>query len=214
MRRGTHYNWARRTTTLMSENIFTVTFRSVGPVTRTTVGEGQPDPEGEALGDALHWIWCWHLQVDRLHESTLRVTGSGTPIESRRASSRTSYEEHILLVAGWNLARALNRAQPYMPQASISEETGQALRLLRDLYEHWDEQRSAFQVSDTPKVRSAKTLAKLFPEARPWTMVFTSDDWLLGGVVGIGELSKALVPIEHEVLRLEEERMHSLHKGT
>jgi hypothetical protein len=90
----------------MSEQTFTVTFRSVGPVTRTTVGEGKLDPEEEALGDVLHWIWSWHLQVGRLHESTLRVTGTGTPLESRKASSRTSYEEHMLSVArrvGWHL---------------------------------------------------------------------------------------------------------------
>jgi hypothetical protein len=193
----------------MSEKTFTVTFRSVGPVTRTTVGEGKPDPEEEALGDVLHWIWSWHLQVDRLRESTLRVTGTGTPLESRKASSRTSYEEHILSVAGWNLARALSRAQPYIPQAAISENTGKALRLLRHLYEHWDEQRVAFQMSDMPKEKAAREFAKSFPDGRPWTLVFTSDDWLLGGVVGIGELSEALVPIEVEVLRLEAERARS-----
>lgn len=190
----------------MSEKTFTVTFRSVGPVTRTTVGEGKPDPEEEALGDLLHWIWIWHLQVGRLHESTLRATGTGTPLESRRASSRTSYEEHILSVAGWNLARALNRAQPYLSHAAISEKTGQALELLRNLYEHWDEQRVAFQTNDIPKKRSAKKLTELFPEGRPWTLVFTNDDLLLGGVVGIGELSEALVPIEQEIFRLEAER--------
>lgn len=189
----------------MSEKTFTVTFKSVGPVTRTTVGERNPDPKREALGDVLHWIWSWHLQVDRLQESTLRETGKGTQLESRKVSSRTSYEEHMLSVAGWNLARALNRAQVYIPHACISEETGKALRLLRHLYEHWDEQRLAFQMSDIPKERAAKELAKHFPEGRPWTIVFTSDDWLLGGVVGIGELSEALVPIELEILRLEAE---------
>ena len=190
----------------MSEKTFTVTFKSVGPVTRTTVGEGKRDPEEEALGDVLHWVWSWHLQVDRLRESTLRETGTGTPLESRKISSRTSYEEHMLSVAGWNLARALSRAQPYVPQITISDATSTALKLLRHLYEHWDEQRLAFQESDVPKERAAKDLAKFFPEGRPWTLVFTSDDWLLGGVVGIGELSEALVPIEEEVLRLEAER--------
>lgn len=193
----------------MSEKTFTVTFTSVGPVTRTTVGKGKPDPEVEALGDLLHWIWSWHLQVGRLHESTRRATGSETPLESRRASSRTSYEEHMLFVAGWNLARALSRAQPYMSQAAISGETGQALRLLRNLYEHWDEQRLVFQMDNMPKEKSAKAFAERFPEGRPWTLVFTSEDLLLGGVVGIGELSEALVPVEQEVLRLEVERVRS-----
>lgn len=193
----------------MSEKTITITFRSVGPVTRTTVGEGTPDPEEEALGDVLHWIWSWHIQVARFHESTLRETGSGTLLESRKASSRTSYEEHLLSVAGWNLARALNRVQPYIPEAAISEKTSNALKLLRHLYEHWDEQRLAFQVDDIPKERAAKELARLFPEGRPWTIVFKNDDCLLGGVIGIGELSEALVPIEQEVLRLESKRTSS-----
>jgi len=193
----------------MSEKTFTVTFKSVGPITRTTVGEERPDPKEEALGDVLHWIWSWHLQVGRLHESMQVPLNSRDPLGNRKASSRTSYDEHMLLVAGGNLARALNCAKPYMPQISIPEETCKAMKLLRDLYEHWDEQRLVFQEKTRTKKRSAKDLAKHFPAARPWTTVFTDDDVLLGGVVGINELSKTLGPIEQEILRLEAKRGRS-----
>jgi hypothetical protein len=189
----------------MGEKTFTVTFRAVGPITRSTVGEGLPNPEEEALNDVLHWIWSWQLQVDRLRESAFNNPSGETPLDYRKASSRASYDEHIMAVVGWNLARALKRAQPYIQQIAFSVETSKALELLRHLYEHWDEQRPAFQLKDIPKERAAKHLAEQFPEARPWTMVF-ADDWLLAGKVGIGELSEALLPVEQEVLRIEAER--------
>jgi hypothetical protein len=192
----------------MDEKTFTVTFKAVGPITRSTVGEGQPDPEEEALNDVLHWIWSWQLQVDRLRESTFSNPSGEIPLEYRKSSSRASYDEHMVAVVGWNLARALKRAEPYIQLNVFSAETIKALELLRHLYEHWDEQRPAFQLKDKPKERAAKYLADMFPEARPWTMVF-ADDWLLGGQVGIGELSEALLPVEQEVLKLEAERFRS-----
>jgi hypothetical protein len=192
----------------MGEKTFTVTFKAVGPITRSTVGEGLPDPEEEALNDVLHWIWSWQLQVDRLRESTFTNPSGENPLEYRKSSSRASYDEHIVAVVGWNLARALKRAQPYIQQIVLSEDTSKLLALLRHLYEHWDEQRPAFQLKDIPKERAAKQLAEDFPEARPWTLVF-GDDWLLAGKVGIGELSEALLPVEQEILRLEAERVRN-----
>ena len=70
----------------------------------------------------------------------------------------------------------------------------------------WDEQRPAFQSPNAPKDRSAAAFATQFPQGRPWTMVFDKDDWLLGGVLRLNELTRALGTLEPAVLALEAQR--------
>jgi hypothetical protein len=111
----------------------------------------------------------------------------------------------MLVVAGWNLARALTRCSSVLPALQISEDKYDALRLLRNLYEHWDEQRPAFQDSAKPKQRSGKEFAELFPEGRPWSITYMREDWLLGGVVGINAITDALVGLEDAALQMEKQ---------
>lgn len=110
---------------------------------------------------------------------------------------------HVLVVAGWNLARAIQKAGELFPSFRIAQDKAEALRLLRHLYEHWDEQRPAFQDPAVPKERSAKRFVELFPQGRPWSITYAKDDWLLGGVVGIEAITDALVAIEEEALQIE-----------
>jgi len=181
----------------------TIRFQGVGPLTRSTVGADAVDPSEEAVGDALHWIWSWRLQVDRLRESFETEWGGGVGIERRRASSRLSFDEHIIAVTGWNVARAVKRVETLFPAIRLSEEQTETLRLLRNLYEHWDEQRPAFRAPTIPKEKSATAFAEKFPEGRPWTIVFAESDWLLGGVLAINALTRALAHFETILLEIE-----------
>jgi hypothetical protein len=188
----------------MAEN--RITFKGVGPLTRSTVGDEVPDPNEEALSVLLHWIWSWRVQVQRLFEST-KDEGSGLDaIERRKSVSKASYDEHILAVAGGNLARSIDRAVKHFPQLSIPESTREAMRLLRNLYEHWDEQRKSFQDGNAPKILSGKSFLERFPEGKPWSMVYAAEDWFLGGVVPIAALRRELESIEGQALRLEQQR--------
>ena len=183
-----------------------VRIQGVGPLTRSTVGSEPVPPEEEALDDALHWIWSWRLQIRRINES-FDAQGSGsTDVQRRQSWSRFSFDEHVLTVTGWNLARAINRAGAAYPEIQLSEQKSEALRLLRHLYEHWDEQRPAFRSSTEAKDRSAAAFAARFPEGRPWTMVFDRDDWILGGVVRLNELTRELSVLEPVILGIEERR--------
>lgn len=186
--------------------VFRVRLRGVGPLTRTTVGTDPVTPEEEALTDALHWIWSWCLQVGRLQESLEVEWSDGAEIERRRAASRFSFDEHILAVTGWNLARAVQRAGAMFPLVKLREEHTEALRLLRNLYEHWDKQRATFQTPDAPKEQSAATFAEKFPQGRPWTIVFGESDWFLGGVLPVNEVTDALQELEAELLAVETRR--------
>jgi len=183
-----------------------VRLRSVGLVTRSTVGDEVPDPREESLSDILHWIWSWRVQVGRLRESTKQELRSGSDaLEQRKFFSKTSLDEHILAVVGWNLARAIRRAATHFAQLLIPKDED-ALCLLRHLYEHWDEQRPSFQKKDSPKERTGEKFVKRFPEGKPWSVTYTADDWLLGGVVPIAALTRELDALEIKALDFERER--------
>ena len=162
--------------------------------------------EGEVLDDVLPWIWSWRLQIERIGES-FNAQGSGTTdVDRRRSWSRFSLDEHLLTVTGGNLVRALKRAETLFPEIKLSDDKTEALRLLRNLYEHWDEQRPSFRSSTLPKDRSGAEFVEQFPEGRPWTMVFDKDDWMLGGVVPLNELTHELITLERLTIEIERRR--------
>ena len=180
--------------------------RNPGALTRSTVGSEPVPPQEEVLDDVLHWVWSWRLQIKRIGES-FNLQGAGNnDVERRQSWSRFSYDEHILAVTGGNLVRAIARAEALFPEIKLSDHKGEALRLLRNLYEHWDEQRPSFRASDAPKKRSGADFARNFPEGRPWTMVFDKDDWFLCGVVPLNVLTRELATIEKMALELEARR--------
>ena len=108
-------------------------------------------------------------------------------------------------MTGWNLARALSRAELYHPSIAINASVHHGLRLLRHLYEHWDEARLAYEIPGTPKKRAAAELATRFPYGRPWSIVYDAADSYLGGVVGVNELSGSLDELEAALLHIENE---------
>jgi hypothetical protein len=174
-------------------------------ITRSIIGDEPPDPTEEALNDVLHWVWSWRVQTQRLLSSTAAEGQAATELDVRRSLSLATYDEHMLVVAGWNLARALARGGSVVSAVRIAEDKHKALRLLRNLYEHWDEQRPAFQDPAKPKLRSAKEFAELFPKGQPWSITYMKNDWLLGGVVGINAITDALVSIEGAALEMEKQ---------
>ncbi len=174
-------------------------------LTRKTVGGIQPDLKDQALSDILHWVWSWRAQKQRLVSSTDAQGKGGTKLEIRRSFSLASYDEHMLVVVGWNLARAIAQADKFFPSFHIAEEQIEAIRLLRHLYEHWDEQRESFQNSSVQKKRSSKKFVERFPNCRPWSITYTKDDWLIGGIVGIQAITDALVSIENTALEIEKQ---------
>jgi hypothetical protein len=130
--------------------------------------------------------------------------GSSDDLASmRRAFSATSYDEHILLVAGANLLRALDRGKEHLPPISFPSKTLRALDLLRNIYEHWDEQRDAFRLLTLKKTKSGKSFVEEFPDGKPWSMKYQESSVLLGGVLDLVAFQEGLddleaILIEHE----------------
>jgi len=100
-------------------------------------------------------------------------------------------------VAATNLDRALGQAQEYIGDGGIPSETRRALRLLRNIYEHWDELREAFRTGGQADRGAAKKLAEEFPEAEPWSIELEpTGDIKLAGLVSLNGLHKALRGLE------------------
>lgn len=180
--------------------------RLVGPITRSTLSTEPIDPEEEARNDALHWIWNWRLQLSRLRESTSLETSGDDEIERRKSSLRTSYDEHALAVVGLNLARSLKRAEKYVPPSEIVTEYYEAIRLLRNLYEHWDDQRPAFRNGGREKKLSGKEFSESFPDGQPWAISYDSKDWYLGKIVPVFALTRSLEEVEKALLERESQQ--------
>lgn len=190
----------------------TVTFQIVGPITRSTFREESPDPVEEAINDVLHWSWSTRLQMGRFGQSLggeLDAWAKGPRIRGRRQSSGTSYDEHVLLVAAANLDRALRRApKPVLVEAKLPESWRRALRLLRNIYEHWDDLRAAYRSKGRQLCGSAEKLRTEFPRADPWSFSFDpkNGEVVIASVVPLGPLCRELRLLEARMLRLERRR--------
>ena len=181
----------------------------VGPVKRTTFSQEQPDPIEEAVGDLLHWSWSVRLQVRRLTKSLraeLNAWNNRPGVARERRFSATSYDEHMLAVAGGNLDRAIRKARRPIKQAiQISTDSYRALWLLRHNYEHWDELRRPYRQHSTQLPGAAAKLKKEFPKADPWSLTFNPADGeiVLADVVPLTPLVKELRELEKALLRLK-----------
>jgi hypothetical protein len=188
------------------EEGMTLTFSIVGPITVSMLDENDPNPDEAILIDVAHWIWSCKLQVRRFLQS-LHATGKPTwrnDLERRRRFSRLSYDEHMVLVAAANLDRALAQESTILDGVLISEQLRTALTLLRNVYEHWNEQRDSFRRVTNSKSRSGRKLQEQFPQASPW-----SFDWHPGGdivlakVVSLQSFWLELRNLERSVRRIE-----------
>lgn len=194
-----------------------VQFQIVGSLKRSTLDRSYPDPEWQALTDVLQWSWSCRLQASRLRRSFLKEL---TPRQELyvfewRHLSATSYDDHCLATAAANLDRALANAETFLKTIGPPKRTRRALRLLRNIYEHWDELRDAFRQGDLKKTGAAKKLCQEFPEAEPWSLkIDETQDIVLAEVVSMRKLVKDLRTLEATVLwRQRQLRREGRHKA-
>ena len=189
------------------EKTIRVVFKLVGPLKRSTLDRADPDPAKQALDDVLFWLWSSRVQITRLRRSFLReLPKRPVPrLTSRRRFARTSYDEHSFLIAARNLDRAFKRAQTIFPELELSDTTRQALRLLRNIYEHWEDHRDTFRSATRQKRQSGETFVRRFPAGDPWSFTFVprTGDIVLADVVSLADFLSQLRKLEAQVLLLE-----------
>jgi len=182
-----------------------LTFRGVGPITRSTLPDSTAEPRHVALTDVLHWLWATRTQIRRFSFGLKTERGYfPNELEQRRSFSTTSLDEHLLLVVAGQFERSVEVAHGYFSSLTISADLKIALRHLRNIYEHWEEQREAFRGSGTAKVRSGKTFEQHFPGGQPWSVdIYPGRDVVVAKVVSLRSLVRELRKVEQTTFALQ-----------
>ena len=133
-------------------------------------------PEGAHIKVVLDWIWGCQTQLERFAlsvDSELQILSDEetTDRARRQAWALTRFDQHLLLVAANNLAKAMTKYPDVASEIDELPDPNGALELLRNVHEHWDETRDAFR-GEAPMRRSGKRFSESFPGASPWSMVF------------------------------------------
>jgi hypothetical protein len=182
------------------EKTFRVTFRVVGPITRSTLERNAPPPpDQEALQDLRTWLYGTRLQIQRVRRA--RNAEWLGPVATRpRRFLRTSFDEHMLLVAGGQLEKTARIVRRYFPRLKLDPATARSLHLLRNIYEHWETERQYFRSPAKQGSKSAPKFANEFPTGEPWSLELHPDgDVVLGKVVSLRSLSKQMRQLQRQV---------------
>jgi hypothetical protein len=150
-----------------------------------------------AIGELLHRIWSCRLQLERLIESTHLEWSGGVEfdsLEQGRRFSRTSYDEHLVLVAGRHLVVAVEIVGSICPQFHFDPKMARQLTLMRNIHEHWDDPLSG------RRLKSLEKFEQEFPSARARSISYSPTDWIIGDVISMGEISKVLDNLESAAL--------------
>lgn len=196
----------------MSSKTSKVTLKIVGPMKRSTFGPETPDRVSEASNDILHWSWATRLQIRRLARSLraeFQAFSTDSRLEARRRFSTTTYDEHLVFVAATNLQRAIDQAPKALrSEVKRAQLPSRELRLLRNVYEHWDQLRQQLRPDATHRTGSAAKLLDEFPDADPWSFTFDpqTGEIVLADVVHLHPLAKELGRLEARLLRHERAR--------
>ena len=153
----------------------------------------------EKVDHSLHWTWSCQLQLRRLIDSTKAewTLHEQDPVKKRKVFSRTSYDEHMFLVAACNLVRAVNLTVKDLPQLKRFIAHNEAIRLLRNIYEHWDEIRSG------RRSRSVDDFRNKFPQAQFFSITYTDRGPVIAGILSLREFLVQLEELEKELLAVE-----------
>ena len=96
-------------------------------------------------------------------------------------------------LSGRNLLRSLNRCKISKKSCNISNSN--AIKLLRDIYEHWDEQKEAFQEKKA-LIKSGKKFSDKYPNGKPWSIAYSPNGFVIGNILNLYELLRDLNAME------------------
>jgi hypothetical protein len=166
------------------------------------------DELDRSIQDVKAWVWASQSQYRRMQESAAaELEHLGWPpkidyVERSKVFARFSTDQHLLLVCLGNVVTAVGRAEELHGRTlPLSGEIRDGAVLLRNLYEHWKNERPAFP--DGPV--SGPRYAERFPGASPWSVVFHPDGrTMLGGTLHLEGVYAALDVLEVAILAWKE----------
>ena len=167
------------------------------------------------IADALHWLNAAQVQAERFLDAfasrRTRRPGRIEPDDWR--SGFYSVEAQFLVVAMGHRVTSLDRLPDVTPAPRLSPDVRTATELLRNILEHWDEQRAAFSSADATKEKSGKRFYDLFPEFSPWSFGTSNQPaqgTRIGGAFHVERALDELRRIEQALVPLWVEALHEV----
>jgi hypothetical protein len=140
------------------------------------------------LGEVLYWIRVSERQIANFVDSLLTVA------ESTAGDFMPALADgHFLLISAAQAERTAKKAgYPMDNRISI------ALRSLRDVHEHWEEQKDSFASNKLSKTRSGKIFAEAYPGELPWRYAMdATGTWI--STLRLEDLWQELLVIEAKI---------------
>jgi hypothetical protein len=181
-----------------------VTFQVVGPLLRQIIDEGPRPAREVALEHLSVWATATRLHLFRFKRSftvELKLFSNRGPI-GKFASQRVRIDEHMLLASAANLEKALRRFGHELPGVSVPKQFLELLRLMRNVYEHWEDY-MPHVVASFPDAGSGKKLKELAPSVQPWAIEWwPGQDIKLARVLSLRELDNHLRALRGQLAKL------------
>lgn len=153
-----------------------------------------------AIDDARHFVWATQRQVERFviaFHADVNVAFVPASSDDQRRSSLAFAEAELLL----NAAAQAEKALALLGGPNLSTSMSQDVRMLRNLHEHWEQQRESFAHPSLLKTLAGKSFANKYPAERPWVFQFGGNGHFVS-VLRLESLWDELEAIDLELVRM------------
>ena len=119
--------------------------------------------------------------------------------------ARWTVDQHLLVISANHLVTAVQGADATWLPGLPLDEVIHAIEILRDVFEHWDEQRPSFERpgARSAAVRSGKLFDERWPESGPWDWKWNTDTGLMIGPLSVPELGDWMLALEERLRELD-----------
>ena len=161
------------------------------------------------VSDAKNWSWTLKHDIVKFKEflataMSIEPDADGWTIQQERFFSNQSTQEHGLLVDGCNFFKAANNLG-----ATTSPHIEDKIKHLRNIHEHWEDNRKYFTGEETDFSRarySVKWFKSNFPDANPYSRGWSNAiGYDIGGVLNPDELLREIALVENVIRQKYEE---------
>ena len=155
------------------------------------------------LSDLNHWVWAAQMQLERFKESFNQEFGSTADVDvdqSGRIYSNTSADIYLVCLVTYQVVKALQKMPKSSKLHAPDSRTALALRLLRNVHEHWDVTKRVTYVPTPADVsrlpRASRAFVQAFPGVNPFTLTIDQYGTSIAGLVNVNSLWNTLNGLE------------------
>lgn len=167
------------------------------------------------IAEALHWLHAAQVQARRF----LVAFADQRPKRTQRIGASDwrlgfySTEAHLLIVTMQNLITSWDRLPDTITAPQVSDQIRTATSLLRNILEHWDEQKASFSNPAIQKERSGKLFAELFPAFSAWSFGWSNNPGQgsrIGGALHVEAALQEMANLESALTPMWRQGLHDV----